>query len=131
MATNFNENFVQWNSPKMHIFSATRIVLGVTCFFNIVAPEGGHKIFDHQMGSHKYCRDTFGNSWPPFPKKMVAPPYHHPNFLMYGLPIHESAKVQSIHNQLLSNYCICKKKMVQSNFCSDFQKLFLLPMFEV
>ena len=34
--------------PKMHIFGTTPI--GVTCFFNIVAPKGGHKIFDHQMG---------------------------------------------------------------------------------
>ena len=35
-------------APKMHI-SALR-ALGVTCFFNIVAPEGDHKIFDHQIG---------------------------------------------------------------------------------
>ena len=51
MATNFSENFVQWNSPKMHIFCVREF--GVTCFFNIVAPEGGHKIFDHQIGGHK------------------------------------------------------------------------------
>ena len=50
-------------APKMHISYATRI--GVTCFFQheFVAPEGGHKIFDHQIGgSQKYCRGTFGNS---------------------------------------------------------------------
>ena len=48
-------------APKMHIFCVRE--LGVTCFFNIVAPEGGHKIFDHQIGgSQKYCRGTFGNS---------------------------------------------------------------------
>ena len=35
----------------MHIFCATH--MGVTCFFNIVAPEGGHKMFDHQIGDHK------------------------------------------------------------------------------
>ena len=34
-------------APKM-LFSALR-VLGVTCFFNIVAPEGGHKFLDHQI----------------------------------------------------------------------------------
>ena len=49
-------------APKMHIFCAMRIG-GSTCFFNIVAPKGGHKIFDHQIGgSQKYCRGTFGNS---------------------------------------------------------------------
>ena len=63
----FNEK-----APKMHIFCATRI--GVTCFFNIVAPKGGHNLFYHQIGgSQKYFRGTFGNSWPLFPKKMVAP----------------------------------------------------------
>ena len=57
---------------KMHIFCAARI--GVTCFFIIVAPEGGHKNFDHQIGGlQKYCRGTFWNSWPPYSKKMVAP----------------------------------------------------------
>ena len=71
MATNFNENFVQWNSPENSYYLRA---LGVTCFFNIVAPEGGHKIFDHQIGgSQKYCLGTFGNSWLPIPKKMVAP----------------------------------------------------------
>ena len=36
-------------APKC-IFSALR-ALGVTYFFNIVAPgKGGHKIFDHQIG---------------------------------------------------------------------------------
>ena len=40
-------------APKC-IFSTLR-ALGVTYFFNIVAPGGGsHKIFDHQMGGgHK------------------------------------------------------------------------------
>ena len=37
-------------APKMHIFSATHIVLGVTCFFNIVAPEGGYKILIIKWG---------------------------------------------------------------------------------
>ena len=40
IATHFNENFVQWNSPPKCIFSALR-ALSVTCFFNIVAPKGG------------------------------------------------------------------------------------------
>ena len=40
VATNFNENCVQWNSPPNALFSALRAV-GVTCFFNIVAPDGG------------------------------------------------------------------------------------------
>ena len=35
--------------PPKCIFSGLP-ALGVTCFFNIVAPEGGHKIFDHQIG---------------------------------------------------------------------------------
>ena len=49
-------------STKRHIFRATRI--GGYSFFNIVAPEGGHKFFDSQIGagSQKYCRGTFGNS---------------------------------------------------------------------
>ena len=39
-------------APKMCIFCAMHIGPNgnVTCFFNIVAPEGGHKIFDHQIG---------------------------------------------------------------------------------
>ena len=69
----FYEHFVQWNiAPKMLIFRATRI--GVYSFFNIVALEGGHKIFDHQIGgSQKYCRGTFGNSWPPNSKENGGP----------------------------------------------------------
>ena len=56
----------------MHIICATYI--GVTCFFNIVAPERGHKIFDHQIGgSQKYCRGTFGKSWPPNSKENGGP----------------------------------------------------------
>ena len=39
VAANFNENFVQWIVPKMHI--SVPCALGVTCFFNIVAPDGG------------------------------------------------------------------------------------------
>ena len=75
VATNFNKNFVQWKSPPKCIFSVLR-VLGVTCFFNIVAPdEGGHKIFDHQIeGSQKYCQGIFGNSWPPLFQRKWWPP---------------------------------------------------------
>ena len=61
-------------APKMHIFCATRIV--VTCFFNIVAPEGGNKIFDHQIGGggHKNIAEVLSQIHdPPIPKKMVAP----------------------------------------------------------
>ena len=61
MATNFMKILFNEIAPKLNIFSATHT--GVTCFFNVVAPEGGHKIFDHQIGgSQKYCRGTFGNS---------------------------------------------------------------------
>ena len=50
--------------------------MGVTCIFNIVARRGGHKIFDHQIGgSQKYCRGTFGNSWPPLFQRKWWPPY--------------------------------------------------------
>ena len=57
----------------MHIFCATRI--GGYMFLQHCSSGGGHKIFDHPIrGSQKYCRGTFGNSWPPIPKKMVAPP---------------------------------------------------------
>ena len=53
---------------KMHIFRATRIV--VTCFFNTVAPERGHKMFDH----HKNIAEVLSEIHdPPIPKKMVAP----------------------------------------------------------
>ena len=60
-------------APKMHIFRATRI--RVTCSFNIIAPDGGgHKIFDHQIGSHKNIAEVLsGIHDPPIPKKMVAP----------------------------------------------------------
>ena len=68
-------------APNMHIFCATRIggpnsrsALGVTCFFNIVAPEGGHKIFDHQIGGHKNIAEVLSEIHdPPILKKMVAP----------------------------------------------------------
>ena len=59
-------------ASKMQISCATHI--GVTCFFNIVAPEGGHKIFDHQMGGHKNIAEVLSEIHdPPIPKKMVAP----------------------------------------------------------
>ena len=59
-------------APKMHIFCARCI--GVTCFFNIVALEGGHKIFDHQIeGGHKNIAEVLSEIHdPPIPKKMVA-----------------------------------------------------------
>ena len=49
VATNFNKNFVKWNSPKMHIFRATRI--GGYIFLQHCSSgwRGGHKIFDHQI----------------------------------------------------------------------------------
>ena len=42
-------------------------------------------------------------------------------------------KVQRSKVYMISNCqnIVFVKEMVQSNFCSDFQKLFLLPMFEV
>ena len=60
-------------APKC-IFSALR-ALGVTSFFNIVAQKGGcHKIFDHQIGGHKYIAEVLSEIHdPPIPKKMVAP----------------------------------------------------------
>ena len=73
---NFSENFVQWNSPKNAYF-LRYAQKGVTCFFNIVALEGGHRIFDHQIGgSQKYCWGTFGNSWPPYSKENRGPLMH-------------------------------------------------------
>ena len=58
----------------MHIFSTLR-TLGVTCFFNIVGPDGGgHKIFDHQMGGSQNIAEVLSEIHdPPIPKKMVAP----------------------------------------------------------
>ena len=59
----------------MHIFllRALGVRLRPTCFFNIVASEGG-SIFDHQIeGSQKYCEVLSENHDPPIPKKMVAP----------------------------------------------------------
>ena len=61
-------------APKMHIFCATRI--GDYMFLQHCTSSGVGviKIFDHQIGgSQKYCQGAFGNSWPPIPKKMVAP----------------------------------------------------------
>ena len=58
---------------KKNIFFALR-ALGVTCFYNIVALEGGHKIFDHQMGGHKNIAEVLSEIHDPLiPKKMVAP----------------------------------------------------------
>ena len=59
-------------APKC-IFSALH-ALGVTCFFNIVAPEGGHKILDHQIGGvtkllpryfRKFMTPLFQRKWWP------------------------------------------------------------------
>ena len=74
MATNFNENFVQWNSPQNAYFLRYAHV-GVTCFFNIVAPEGGSNIFDHQIGGVTKLLPMYFWKFmtPPIPKKMVAP----------------------------------------------------------
>ena len=75
MATNLTENFIQWNSPRNAYFSRYARQLGVTFFFNIVAPEGGHEIFDHQIGRGitkilpRYFRNFMIS---PIPKKMVA-----------------------------------------------------------
>ena len=47
---------------------------GLHVFFNIAAPEGGHKIFDHQVGGHKNIDEVLSEIHdPPIPKKMVAP----------------------------------------------------------
>ena len=62
--------------PPNCIFSMLR-TLGVTCFFNIVAPDGGgHKIFDHQIGGgHKNIAEVLSEihdtpfqrkCWPPY-----------------------------------------------------------------
>ena len=73
MATNFNENFVQWNSPKNAYF--LRYAHWGYMFLQRVAPEGGHKIFDHQIGgSQKYWWGTFRNSWPPYSRENGGPP---------------------------------------------------------
>ena len=59
-------------APKMHIFALR--ALRVTCFFHIVAPKGGHKIFDHQIGGHKNIAEILSKIHdPPIPKKVVAP----------------------------------------------------------
>ena len=76
VATNFNENLFNEIAPKMHIFRATHI--GVTYVFNIVASEGGHKIFDHQIGGHKNIAEVLSEIHDPtIPKKMVAPNLHY------------------------------------------------------
>ena len=57
------------------IFSALR-ALGVTYFFNIVAPVGGgHKIFDHQIGGggHKNIAEVLSEIWPPYSKENGGP----------------------------------------------------------
>ena len=60
-------------APEMHIFCATRIE-GYMFLQHCNSGQGGHKIFDHQIGgSQKYCRGTFGNSWPPNSKENGGP----------------------------------------------------------
>ena len=58
------------------IFSALR-ALGVTYFFNIVAPGGGggHNIFDHQNREVTKILPRYFRKFmiPPIPKKLVAP----------------------------------------------------------
>ena len=49
-----------------------RAYLGVTCFFNIVAP-GGHKIFDHQMGDHKNIAEVLLEIHDPYSKENGGP----------------------------------------------------------
>ena len=61
-------------APKMHIFCSTRN--GGYMFLQHCSSEGGHNIFDHQMGGGvtkilpRYFREIHD---PPIPKKMVSP----------------------------------------------------------
>ena len=55
---------------------APKRTLGVTCFFNIVAPDGGHKIFDHQIGGggHKNFAEVLSEIHkPPYSKENGGP----------------------------------------------------------
>ena len=73
VATNFNENFVQWNSPKMHIFRDTHI--GGYIFLQHCSSGWGviKFLIIKWGGSQKYYRDTFGNLWPPHSKESGDP----------------------------------------------------------
>ena len=79
MKISFNEI-----TPKVHIFCAMCIG-GYICFFNIVAVEGGHKIFDHQIGGVTKILPMYFRKFmtPPIPKKMVTSLGVHPNLLVY------------------------------------------------
>ena len=86
--------------PPKCIFSALRALYwGLHVFFNIVALEGVIKFLIIKWGLKNIAVILSEIHDPPHSKENGSPTYHHPNFLMYGLPIHESAKVQSIHNQ--------------------------------
>ena len=59
-------------APKC-IFSVLR-ALGVAHFFSIVAPGGGHKIFDHQIGGHKNITEVLSEIYdPPYSKENGGP----------------------------------------------------------
>ena len=59
-------------APKMHIFCSTCI--GGYMFLQHCSSRGGINFLIIKWGgSQKYCQSTFGNLWPPIPKKMVAP----------------------------------------------------------
>ena len=75
-------------APKKNIFCATGI--GVTCFFNIVAPEGGvgHKIFDHQIGGVTKILPYFRKFMTPlFQRKWWPPKIMHIFNIIIGLKI--------------------------------------------
>ena len=73
VASNFNDNFVQWNSPQNAYFP--RYAHWGCMFLRHCSSGGGHKSFDHQIGgSQKYCRGTFGNTWPPLFQRKWWPP---------------------------------------------------------
>ena len=76
MATNLNENFVKWNSPKMHIFCTTHI--GGYMFLQHCSSGGGGggiiKFLIIKWGGHKNIAEELSEIHdPPIPKKMVAP----------------------------------------------------------
>ena len=74
VATNFNENFVQWNSPQNAYFPCyAHWGLHV---FQHCSSGGGHKIFDHQIGGvTKILPRYFRKFMTPLSQRKWWPPY--------------------------------------------------------
>ena len=67
----FNEMASKCRSSMQCALGSFFSTLLLQCFLNVVGTEGGHKIFDYQIGGHKKLPRCICD--PPILKKLTAP----------------------------------------------------------